>query len=570
MTNLTKEPTQDEKMQKLIKEKDLARSYQERRHDAWDENYDLFRGVVHTNRLTQRQATNIPLMKETIKTLISKVDDPPRVDWQEKSGDELKELIYQEIWNDFYKSEKLEWVDIVDKKNVFLYGLSIKKLNISKDGITTDVMDPYDILLDPLMNPLDIESARFVIHQNIFRSLRDILADDRYTDKGKRELKMWLSSDEGLIQSGRNREEFEKKRDRLVSMGVNASDFDRFPAGDVLVQLTEHYTRVWNGKEFEKRVIVYANDWVPLLDETLDSLIGLDKYPFVMWFEDPDTTDVYPDGVADLIRTPNKLLNVWFSQLTENRSLKNFQMHWYDASHEGYSPQTYDPAPGRMIPLPGNPKDVILPVEISGLDDTANVIEFVTKIVERGSGAIAIDKGQGETGQQTLGEVEILVGKAMERALAMQKFYRGSWYEFAKKWSDLIHANPPKKKSLYRTGKSGKLYEKVVYPSDWKSKAGYEPTVQSTSEQEQNEIKQIQKFGYVKSQYPNNPALSKIMQRRSLELLDLAPDELKEIQEAEEQMAQQMAQQAMMQQQPNPQQQAGQQFEEKILQGLAQ
>lgn len=541
-------PTLDltDKMMKLKRENDSASLYQERKHDDWNENYQLNRNKVKINRLTQRQAVNIPLMKETIKTILSKVDDPPNVDWKERSGDEVKELMFQEMWNEAFRKQKLEWLDVLDKKNVLLYGLSSKFLNPSDKGVDISILDVFDIVFDPLMNPMDIETARFIIRRNIYRSLREILADDRYTEEGKNKLKIWSDSPEGIVQSSRNKEEVKEKMERLIAMGVDNSDFPTFAGGDVLINLTEHYTLHWNTekKEFERHVVVYADQWCELSDDLLEDLIGMREYPFVVWFEDPETNDIYPDCVADLVRTPNKVINVWYSQLIENRTLQNFQMHWYDATVQGYTPQTYEPGPGRMLPAPGNPNDTIQPVAINGLDETLTAIDYITQIVERGSGAVAIDKGVEEKGTQTLGEVEILVGKAMERSVSMQKFYRGSWYELAVKWEKMIQANPPKKMNLYKTGRSGKLYEKAVYPADWQSKAGYEPVVSSTSEQEANDFKNVQKFSAVVAQFPNNTELKKIAQKRQLELLDLTPDELKRVEEAQEK-ADELEKQAM-------------------------
>lgn len=551
----------NDRMLKLFKEYETASTHQERKHPDWNENYELYRNKVRTNRLTQRQAVNIPLMKETIKTILSKVDDTPNVDWKEKSSDEYKELVFQEIWNENYKKQKLEWLDVLDKKNVLLYGLSTKFLNPVEDGVAISILDVFDVVFDPLTNPMDIETARFILRKNIFRTLREILADDRYSEEGKNALKIWADSPDGMIQSAQNKEEWEKKMERAIAMGVSHSDFPTFAGGDVLINLTEHYTNIWNleKQKFERHVVVYADKWCELSDDLLEDLIGVNEYPFVVWFEDPETNDIYPDGVADLVRTPNKIVNVWYSQLVENRTLQNFQMHWYDATVDGYTPQTYEPGPGRMLPAPGKPSDTIMPVEVNGLDETLTAIDYLTNIVERGSGAVAIDKGVAEQGTQTLGEVELLVGKAMERSISMQKFYRGSWYELAMKWARMIQANPPKRVSLYKTGQSGKLYEKVVYPKDWKSDAGYEAIVSSTSEQEQNDLKSVQKFMAVVAQFPNNTELKKIAQKRQLELLDFTPDELKRVQEAQEQ-ADEMEMQAQKQQatpqmgQPAPQQ----------------
>ncbi len=538
-------------MIKLQSEKKAGFELQKRKHDDWTDNYDLDRGKVKINRLTQRQAVNIPLMKETRKTMLSRIDDPPNVEWKELGGDEGKQLIFQEMWNVHVKENNLELQDILDKNNVLLYGRSTKWLNINDGGITCSVSDPYDVLFDPLMNPWEIESARYIVRQNIFRSVRDILADEKYSKEGKDDLRMWADSPDALIQSAKNKEEWDKKMQRLKDMGVTSWQFSMFAAGDTIVHLTEHFTKIWDVKKqkFVKRVVVYANDLIELYNETLEDCLGVDFWPCVTWAEDPQLLDIYPDAVADLVRTPNKILNVWYSQMIENRTLKNFQMHWVSATGN-YQPQTFTPGPGMQLPAPplsatGRISDVIQPVEVSGLDDTLEAINALTQIVERATGATAIEKGEPEAGQQTLGEIEILVGKANERATAMAKFYRLAWYEYAWKWAELMHANSPKLKKLYRQGRSGKMYEKQVMASDWKSKSGFEPLVRSTSEQESETMKGVQKFMFVMSQFPNNTALRKIAQKRELELLDLTPEELHQVEEAEKQSEMMMQQQQM-------------------------
>lgn len=536
--SLTTQGPVSEKLTKLLNEKKSAREFQVRKHMDWNENYELYRNKIKTNRLTQRQAVNIPLMKETIKTLLSKVDDAPEVKWAELSGDELREIVYQQIWDDTFHAQHLELKDILDKKNVFLYGLSTKKLNLMEAGVSVDVMDVFDIVYDPLTKPLDVETARFIVHQNIFKALRDVLVDDRYSKEGKDALKQWLATDKGIIQSGKNKVEWERSIERLRSMGVQNEKFAMFAGGDVIVNITEHFTNLWNSstQEFDRHVVTYADDVIELQDDLLVDCIGVHEWPFDVWAEDPETNDIYPDGVADLVRTPNKILNIWFSQQVENRTIQNFQMHWYDATQQGYTPQTYEPGPGRMLPAPGDPNKTIMPVQINGLDETFTAITFLTNIVERGTGATALEKGEPEEGAQTLGEVQILVGKATERAKTMAKFYHQSWYRVAKKWDAIMQANTFPKMTLYKTGIDGKMYEKVVYTKDWHSKAGYEPTVASSSEQEADEVQSIQKFTAVLAQFPNNGALRKILQQRELKILDLTPAELKEVEDEETKM----------------------------------
>jgi hypothetical protein len=284
-------------------------------------------------------------------------------------------------------------------------------------------------------------------------------------------------------------------------------------------------------------------------------LLGVDFYPFVTWAEDVETQDFWSDSPADLIRTPNKVLNVWFSQLVENRTLRNFQMHWYDATIQGYTPQTYEPGPGRMLPAPGNPKDTIMPIEISGLDETLTAIQFLTTIIERGSGAVSLDKGVGPERQTTLGEVQLMVGKAMERTIAMTKMYRQAWKDLANKYYEIINANDNNERKLYKTSFRGDLYPKTIRPEDWKSEAGYKATVNSTSEQDATQLSGIQKFMFILQQFPMNKSLRKVAQRRMLEIVDLTPGEMKEINQEEEMNEKMAMEQPMMAGQPQEGQQ---------------
>lgn len=567
MPNETYQPT--DLIVRLTKELDVARTHQERRHADWNDNYELYRNKVQTNRLTQRQAVNIPLMKETVKTLLSKIDDAPNVDWKEKAGDLEKQILLQEKWNNDFDFLNFEGIDIQDKKTVLLYGRGFKKLNWINNDIVLNALDIFDIVIDPLVNPLDIETARFLIHQNIFKTIRQVLADERYSDEAKAELKQYLSTSEAIIQSAENEKELKEKQERLKAMGVEESDFNEYPAGDTILNICEHYSKKWNAKDkkFEWWVYVYADSKVMLLEEPLMDLMGIDFLPFITWGEDIETQDIWSDGPADLVRVPNKVLNVWFSQMIENRTLKNFQMNWFDSTVSGYTPQTYEPGPGRMLPAPGKPSDMIMPVEISGLDDTINQINFLIKLVESGTAATATEKGEVQEEKTTLGEVELAVGKAMERTISMAKFYRRSWYELANKWLKIREANEGDKSkiTLYKISSKGELWPKDIYGRDWKSEKGFKPIVRSTSEQEGEQTKSLQKFMFLKSQFPDNPALNKIVQKRMLELVDFTPEEMREVDDYEKKKIEMMVQQPVQQPQPNPEeQQMGQQLEQSV------
>ena len=57
-------------------------------------------------------------------------------------------------------------------------------------------------------------------------------------------------------------------------------------------------------------------------------------------------------------------------------------------------------------------------------------------------------------------------------------------------------------------------------------------------------LQNIQKFQFLLRMFPQNAALRKIAQSRSLEVVDLTPDELKQVEDSEEQLQEQLQQQA--------------------------
>ena len=148
-----------------------------------------------------------------------------------------------------------------------------------------------------------------------------------------------------------------------------------------------------------------------------------------------------------------------------------------------------------------------------------------------------------EKRQITLGEVQMVVGKAVERVKGLTKFYRRARQEFAEKWYAIVDANVATSKTitLFKTSYKGNVFPKTVSRKDWKSQAGYKVKVTSTSEQEEEKTTGIQKLIAIKQQFPDNLPLQKILQKRLLEIGDLTPEEIKEAQAFEDQKIKQMA-----------------------------
>src|SRR3990167_1225551 len=130
--NTQTEEFKDSEVLVIENEEKSGLEYRERRHDDWLENYTLARDKVITNRLTQRQTINIPLVKYVLNTLLKEMMDPPQLYFASLDNDEQAEIFYNEYWKETFKINKLVVKDFVDKKQNALYGRSFKKINIEK------------------------------------------------------------------------------------------------------------------------------------------------------------------------------------------------------------------------------------------------------------------------------------------------------------------------------------------------------------------------------------------------------------------------------------------------------
>jgi hypothetical protein len=505
----------------------------------------LYRDTVITNRLTQRQSVNVPLMKETIKTILANIDDAPDLYFENLDNDKQRELFMNEYWKWVAETLKLELLDMVDKKQVLLYGRSFLKLNIVNGQFYVEVLDPQDVLVDRYVDPANINTGHRITHIHIFRTLGEIAQNSMYTPEAVARLKTFYGTQQGLIKAGDNAQALADRNQRLEEMGV--TDINNPVLSDTYVELQEMQYREWDetNKEFVVRVAVRADSEI-LMDKPLREILGINRYNYITWAGDLERTDFWSDGEGDIVRVPNQILNVWLSQLVENRTLRNFGMNYYNSSIEGFNPGTFIPSPWGWYPIPagvgGDMTKVFQHVEIPELSESLDEMQYVTGMVQSATAATGTEKGVKEKGTDTLGEVQLLSAKAMKRMGGMTKFYHKAWREFGDLFVELVEANTDKLEpvKLYKKSVQGNYFEKEVKPTDWKSKSGYKTRVTSKAEKDEEQMEQLTKMMAVRQLFPMNPVFDKVMKETALDIANLDPDKKREILDADAQ-AQEMA-----------------------------
>lgn len=332
-------------------------------------------------------------------------------------------------------------------------------------------------------------------------------------------------------------------------MGV--PDMDAPLLGETYVELTMHFVfrsgEKVNGKVVDDQIFVYveAEERCILMKKPQEEIIGVTKdhywrnhFRYNTWGDDIDKQDFWTDGIADIVRTPNKVLNSWFSQLVENRTLRNFGMHYYDSSLKanGFVPGTFEARPWGWYPVPGKPSDVLQKVDIPDLSESLDEMTYVTTMTEKATGATPGQQGINPPAGTPLGTTQIVEGEAKARTQGISKFYTFVWKKRGEKFLKLIEAGADKLDAvkIYKKGRNtDDVHAREIAPRDWMTKSGYQVQVWSQDEKDSKDMKNMEKLNAVIINMPDNPKLREIYQRKLLEFADLTPDEVTAVMEFE-------------------------------------
>lgn len=519
-----------------IRDKEESTKFKERRFTQWNESYSLYRDKVNTNRLTQRQPVNIPIIRETIQTWISKIDEAPKLTFEtrDKSNkDKDSEIVMNELYSYYFDKLKLDILDNAEKKIVGLQGRGFKKIGISSGELFIDLIDPYDIEIDPRVNPIDIETANYVIHTHIYRSLKEILANPKYDNEAKKELKQFLDTKRGILKAATDEASYQARKERLENLGV--TNFDEYGASDVIVELNESYKLVWNESQnrFVRHIRTIATDSVVLLDKPLKEAIGIRSIPIVTWASDPDAIDFWSDGIADSVRTINKIINMYFSQDLESRTYRNFGMYFFNTMNGTFQPRAFDPKPFGMYGVPGNPREIVQQIEINPLQDTTAQISYLKDLIQSSVAQTALERGDKQPGEQTLGQVQLSLQSSQGRNSVVSKNYRRAWKEMGTLMYDILKNNNTISVKLFKKGSDDTYDSKEVFTSDYATPNGYNIKVNVEAEKSMADDFDLKKLQYIKNSFANNPKALMIAKRKELELLDFTSEEIAQIMQLE-------------------------------------
>lgn len=533
----------------LINNKRDGYNFRERRHEEWDETYLFYRNKVITNRLVQRQSVTIPLMKQQVSTLMKDIDDMPVLYFENLDNDDQAQLYKNEYWNYVVEDNNMEVQDIVDKKQVLLFGRSFDQWQIIDGKVKQTIIDVMDILVSRHTDPSNINTSRFLIHNHIFVPFSTLEKNKDYDQESIAELKKWYGTTMGLIKVATNTQMLNEKNQKMRDLGQ--IDVDSPVLGETYVELSLHFVYRQEEGDEEEQIYLYveAEDREILMKKKLEDIIDPNRnckdhfwrnhYPYESWASDTERQDFWSDGAGDIVRPTNKILNAWASQLVENRTLRNLGMQYYDSTVEGFNPGTFNPIAWGWYPFPGDPNKGIKKVDVPDLSESIDEMKFFIEIAEKATGATSGQQGAPAQRQITLGEFNATLIEAKERVKGMSKMYIPCWKRRGLLFVKLVEASGGKIDAvkIEKKGRNtNKIYTKEISSRDWETPSGYNCKVWTKDEKTAQDTNALQKLDLARNIMPTNKKLEEVYKRKILSFADLTPSETNDIMEEERQM----------------------------------
>lgn len=412
--------TDDELIVQIQREYDNALSYRRPRIKDWHANEDMIYGKKPVT-LSKRSNIDLRLAVGFSNALLSKIKGMFTIKFGPTEEADIRKARKITALFELETSptrENWKYKDLMGKKLALPSGRSISKIYSTAAPYKhhRDQVDHYDFLIDPLAGGLDIEKARYLGQDNIFKSKYDLQNNKTYNQEQVK--KLVEESNDGETDVTDN--EYKEKQNRLAILGLNGNDYNAQKDG--LFRLLEWYTTI-NGKRWyflcslDKKIIIKKKPWEEMTK--IDENSGLPLWPFSSWAYYPDPFNFWSQSPLDVVREIFQTRNIVINQAIDNNEAKNKPMKSVDPKiYPNLALLEYEP--DRAIPTtPGaDPKAGLYIHPASDIYDPKNLNSMLEDIAAKITGVTPATQGLAE-GDQKVG---IYYGDQQETANIMSLF----------------------------------------------------------------------------------------------------------------------------------------------------
>jgi len=395
----------------------------------------------------------IPMMGGFVDTLMSKIDDPPKITYNPtEEADTIKSKKIQSAWEIDANKGRWEIKDRAIKKLAIFSGRGIAKIFSESKPTYQNHFEPVDYM-DFVAEPQgggNLEDHLFCGQENIFRTWNQLETAGKsglYDISQVRKLKANTHD----VNYKKNEEIFQNKQDRYGALGLDA-DTNNY-VGQDLYNLTE-WGMVYNGKRYYLLFDYPTGTWVRA--EELKDVFKSDLWPWISFATHEDAFNFWSKAPCDDMRPVASAVHTIFNQVLENINKKNWHGRAYDPevftnpsqlkfTPEGLAQAT--PKPGKSI------KDGIMDFETPEIAGSVNLIGFINSFA--GEKTAITPSAQGTSDQQRVGIYYGDLQQVADRLGLYSKAYKDFYHQAGVRYIHGLDEHMPQKMMVKYLGEEG-------------------------------------------------------------------------------------------------------------------
>lgn len=397
--------TDEELLTRIEGEYTAALNFRRPRVAEWHLNEQILYGKKPLT-LSKRSNIMINFAAGFMDALLAKIKNPPFINYEpQEEGDTLSARKVSALWkkDSGITSADWEYKDLLGKKLAVPTGRCINKIHSRPKPYKhyKDLIDTYDFLIDPTSGGLDIELAKNMGQDNIFKDPADLRSNDSYNQ----EMVEQLIADGGEEPTRAiNDNIYKEKQNRMNAIGMNI-DVNNIQQ-DGIFKLLEWYTTVDGIRYY----VLASMDYRKILKRCpLSDIFSPEEkgeqplWPFRSWAYYADAFNFWSPAPMDLVREIFMTRNVTINQIIDNNEAKNKPMKSYDPGIYLH-PEKLEYRPDGLVPVSkgGDPKAGLYVHETPNLYDPKLLNEILEDLVGKITGISAAAMG-GEDNKQRVG-----------------------------------------------------------------------------------------------------------------------------------------------------------------------
>lgn len=387
--------------------------------------------------LKNRWNLPLPVIPGYIDTLMSKIDDPPQIDFEREEEADLKVAQkVTKVWEAESGPDKGNWsyVDRAVKKLAIFAGYGTYRYYAESEpkyASHLDAVDFYDYIFEPTGGG-DNEKHLFNGQLNIFRSASQIkegIKSKQYQNSGGSQL---LTAMDGLENKEVTQDVIDEKNERYAVLGLE-SQFSTYVGESVTplaeMCLTYQGTRYYLFFDYKSGHVLRADKLVDVFAD--------DLYPYISWHTHEDIFNFTSKRTLDDIYPVSEGMRVIFNEAMNNLQKRNWGQRAYNTNVFKNPAQLKWKMGGLAgVNLPPGTDVRTAIMDLKTEDNTASVerlMTFLDSFLGQKTGITASAQGVSEDDKK-VGVLYADLQQVADRLGLLNKSYKEAWARLGKRF----------------------------------------------------------------------------------------------------------------------------------------